>query len=67
MSKTLGFYKNKGEYISQIIKVCHPADANLPREDRRIVFTYKVEIKDIDFDLIESIDNPGGVEYTLKK
>ena len=58
--------KNKGEYITRTILIDHPRDIGLPEKERRVLFTYKIEIKDIDLNLVENV-NPGKVEYKLRE
>ena len=46
----------------------HPDDKLLPVDKRRVLFTYQLEVKDIDLDLLEFLDFKGlDVKYEVKK
>ena len=58
--------KKKGQYKTRIMEVYHPLDESLPVKERRLLFSYQIEIKNINFDLVDKV-NPTTIEYKLKE
>lgn len=48
------------------MEVYHPLDESLPVKERRLLFSYQIEIKNINFDLVDKV-NPTTIEYKLKE